>query len=388
MIISYFPFLIISLACLLNIFSYGYLPNFLFEGFIFVQSVFIYLLSFSTKLKYGLTNSIIIFLLINLIFLLIASLAQLSIYPISRFVGLLLGITSFYFLGNNISKKQFFLFIRFLSLCCYFGILISFLTGDFTIYQFSGFFENANNFGRFFSYFFVIFSGFLLKYRREISQSFSIQLYLLIALSFGLLTVSSARAAIGASLLPLVFYLLFICFSRLKLFIQKRKKSDFQYLIFTFFIIAIVIVIGIFYFQFVNTKSVFKTLQRGDYTGGRVILWSLTLTQLSNWGIDLLGSKDNFLEFFGGDPHSTYLNFALKNGIIPSISYFLGLLAIISRNTFLSLKNSANNYLLVYFLSIQIFSYWVFESANSILPFWLIFFFLAYERRENKKLLI
>ena len=125
-------------------------------------------------------------------------------------------------------------------------------------------------------------------------------------------------------------------------------------------------------------------LQRGDFTGGRLIIWNLTLNQITNWGIDLTECKRCFLEFFGMDPHSTYLNFALQNGLIPSVIFFTSLFFSIIKITLISNYKLINKYYFVYFLSIQTFTYWIFESANALLTFWLIFFFLAYESRENK----
>ena len=262
------------------------------------------------------------------------------------------------------------------------GLFLSLYTQKINIFQYSGFFSNPNNFGRFFSYFFVIFSSFLIKFRKDIKLFFSLQIYTVIFGSFILMSFSSARAAIASSILPFILYLFFIFFNKIKLFLLKKRKSDFQALIIIIAIILLLVFVGKYYYDFVNTKSIFKILQRGDFTGGRIIIWNLTLEQISNWG-GTQSSASNFLEFFGGDPHNTYLNFALSNGLIPAIFYFLSLFYSIFRSTFFESKNKGN-YLIVYCLSITTFSYWMVESANTILLFWLIFFFLAFEKKENK----
>ena len=381
--INIIPLLFISVASFLNIFSYGYLPNILFEGFILIQSIFIYFISLYYKLSYKLSNSINKFLVVNLFFLIISSIFQSSFYSISRSIALVFGVTSFYFLGANISKKHLFLFIKFLIFCFYLGVLLCLVSEKISIYQYTGFFNNPNHLGRFFSYFFVIFLTFLLKYKRDIPQLFSFQISLIILGSFLFLSFSQARAAILSALLPFLLYFLYKLFSKIKLFFKKKRKKDLYYLFMLCLGIMLVISLGIYYFDFVNTKSIFKILQRGDYSGGRLIIWSLTLSQITPWGIDIYGTKNNFLEFFGSGSHSTYLNFALKNGLIPSIVYFVSLFSLIFRETLLKINNKKGNFLFVYFLSINTFSYWIFESANSILPFWLIFFFMAYEKKEN-----
>ncbi len=374
--------LLVSIASFLNIFSFGYLPNFLFEGFILVQSIFTYFLSISSRKKYKLPHSISYFLIINFIFLLIASLVQSSFYPISRSIALSLGITSFYFLGDNISKKKIFLFIQFLTICFFVGLFLSLYSENLVIFQYRGFFKNPNNLGRFFSYFFIIFFPFLIKFRKEINLLFSIQIYTVIIGSFVFMSFSSARAAILSSILPIVLYLICLFFKKIKILWVKKRKSDLKVLIAVVFFIFILIICGKFYYDFVNTKSVFKILQRGDFTGGRIMIWNFTIAQISNWGVANPGAN-NFLEYIGNDPHNTFLNFALMNGLIPAIFYFLSLFYLILKETFFQKKNKFN-YLFVFSLSIATFSYWMFESANAILPFWLIFFFLAFEKKENK----
>ncbi len=384
MAVNIIPLFFISVASFLNIFSYGYFPNILFEGFVLIQSFFIYFISLYYKLSYKLSKSINKFLVVNLFFLILSSIFQSSFYSISRSIALIFGVTSFYFLGANISKKHLFLYIKFFIFCFYLGVFLCLISEKISIYQYTGFFNNPNNLGRFFSYFFVVFFAFLLKYKKEIPQLFSFQIYFIILVSFLFLSFSQARAAILSALLPFLLYFLYKLFIKSKLFFEKKRKRDLYSLFILSLGILLVIALGIYYFEFVNTKSVFKLLQRGDYSGGRLIIWSLTLSQITPWGINISGTKNDFLEFFGGnDPHSTYLNFALNNGLIPSIVYFLSLFSLIFSQTLLKIINKKGNYLFVYFLSINTFIYWIFESANSILPFWLIFFFMAYEKREN-----
>ena len=383
MIVNIFPLFFISIASFLNIFSYGYLPNILFESFILIQSIFIYLLSFSYKINFKLPNSIKKFLFVNFFFLLISSIIQTAFFPISISFALFLGVTSFYVLGLNISKKHLFLFIKFLICCFYFGVFLCLISERISLYQYTGFFGGPNNLGRFFSYFCIIFSGFLIKYQKDITYFFAFQNYLAILISFFFLSISFSRTAIVASLLPFIFYFLYRLILKFKLFLSTKRKKDFYSIVSGLLIMLIIVILGIYYYEFVSSKTVFKLLQRGDASGGRFLIWAATLQQISNWGIDLYGTKLEFLEFIGGEPHNTYLNFALKNGAIPSIVYYSSLVFTIISETLFKKNNREGNYLFVFILSIYIFVYFMFETASSILPFWLIFFFLAYEKREN-----
>ena len=253
------------------------------------------------------------------------------------------------------------------------------------MFQYSGFFENPNQLGRLFSYFLVVFGAFMIKYKKEISFALSIQYYLIIFLSFVLRTSSSSRGSILTSLFPFIIYFLYFIFLKFKKFTKYKRKKDFVNLLILLTIALILILIGFNYYELVNSKSVFKVLQRGDFTGGRIIIWDITLSQITNWGVDLLKS-DNLLEYAGFDVHSTYLNFALRNGLIPSIVFFVTLFLSLLKIIFKSNFKFINNYFFVYVLSLQIFSYWILESAFNILPFWLVFFFLAYET-VNKKVI-
>ena len=110
------------------------------------------------------------------------------------------------------------------------------------------------------------------------------QIYSVILGSFILMSFSSARGAIAASILPFILYLFFVFFNKIKIFLLKKRKSDLKALIIITVVILFLIVLGKYYYDFVNTKSIFKMLQRGDITGGRLIIWGLTIEQISNWG--------------------------------------------------------------------------------------------------------
>ena len=125
-------------------------------------------------------RSLNFFLILNLFFLSLASLAQYSLYPLTRGIGLVLGVTSFYYLGRNLPKKYFLLFIKFLAFCFYLALILCLFSKTPRLFQYTGFFENPNQLGRLFSYFLVIFGAFMIKYKREISLALSIQYYLII----------------------------------------------------------------------------------------------------------------------------------------------------------------------------------------------------------------
>ena len=122
--IKFLLFGLISLLSFFNIFSYGYLPTIFFEGVLLFESLVIFVLSKLTRYKYKMPITLSFFLILNLFFLSLASLAQYSLYPLTRGIGLVLGVTSFYYLGRNLPKKYFLLFIKFLAFCFYLALIL------------------------------------------------------------------------------------------------------------------------------------------------------------------------------------------------------------------------------------------------------------------------
>tara|TARA_R110000823_G_scaffold255202_1_gene377296 strand:+ start:537 stop:1703 length:1167 start_codon:yes stop_codon:yes gene_type:complete len=257
--------------------------------------------------------------------------------------------------------------------------LFSFYSG-FSLYRFSGLFDNPNGMGRFAAWTTLVCLLYLFVAPRFWKTKFIIFLsIILFLLSVVFLLASNSRLSIGS--LGISVFSVFSLAGVRQLLLLKLKKSSvyklFFCFLFLFFCFFVFYKIGLF------DSLVYKflaTSERGDFSQGRFSRWSDAIPYLSWFG----RGHEIYKNATVSEVHSNYIGQVLVYGWVPTLTIYFVFLYMFFRSFFVFILTGFFGYLLSFGFFVFYFFYGIFETGFAILPVYLAIFFLGFSDRSMK----
>ena len=348
---------------------------------------FITLIVYSSILQFGNVINFKIFevsIVLSMLFYLFFCKITFSKLIFVLYIPLLISSVLSSFYSNDLIAQSTFLFYFFSILLCYglgvilgdrgilnflnsyifINIIIHFLGFlNFSLYNFSGIFENSNMYGLFCSFSFIFI--FLVHLYNDYNKK--IYYYLFLFLNFFGIIFSTSRSSFVLMLFILIVGLIF-----------KNKN------LFKFIMVRLIPLIGLVYLvdylgylDSLWDKS--KNLE-GDYSNGRLDLWVSALDRIQVYG---LGSN-----YSGGGlaVHNNYLNLALVFGYPVSLAFIFFWISILFFLIYMYFKTKNNNYIICILLCIFCLVYWFFEVGSAYFYVWMFFVYWGYTSHIINKL--
>lgn len=357
------------LVFFLNTLQFGILRDTPLFQFSILLSIF-YLL-FKKKIFYPIP-----YRLLNLIIIFTSVLSLLISHDIYNFFSYLFFIASavsVYLLGATFSESSIKTFLKFFALLSFSFSLLSLIPG-FTLYRFSGFFDNPNGMGRFAAWTALFFILYIYLTPKTMKSKFiNIINYSGLLLSLILLIGSNSRLSLISFLLSSLSIPAFL-FLRSIFYLRIRKRS-----IFNFIFLTIALALTLYALLKVGflDSMIFKfttTMENGDFSQGRFSRWENAQHYFS-----FFGSGHEIYENSGlKEVHSNYIGQLVIYGLIPTLSLY-SFIFFMSLRSFIKYMS---NLFWGYGVSFSFFSFYlfysVFETGFAILPIYLAIYFLGF----------
>ena len=286
---------------------------------------------------------------------------------------------------DNIKKIIFgIIFVNFIV------VITSFIIETYTIYRYTGIFDNSNSAGRVLGYILVISMAYLIFFKKSHQQKILISILILLTLI--LLIATNSRTPLAISFLS-VFILMYV--DRFKKnknifrYINVKNSVRFLYLLSPFLIIFYILNYyvdsgtDVFPSLYENFKYQFERNPGSYGTSDRITRWQYALSEYYSF----FGSSEyNNIAYSRIEVHNNYLSHALKFGLIPAISFHLLPIIIFFKSLIRIIKYKINEASISLVLSFYLILYYMFETSTLITPFWILLLFEAlFLASDNKK---
>lgn len=368
---------ILILGCLIsfvsNIVQFGIVRGYpLFQVSIFIL---FFCLVFKLRLKlYSLTIAPI-FMVIFFAFL--SFLINENLYNLLSYVFFSFSVLVLYIAGTRFEvcflKRLALAFL----LISFFIILISLF--DFTFYRYQGLFDNPNGMGRFAAWTallsMLVFSFFPKEVVSRKGQFFTSFVFFISIIS---LLASNSRLSL-ISLLGTALVVFILLFFRSLILMRMKNRSLVRILLYvSIFLFFLLVFYKLGFFDSVFYKII-ETLERGDFTQGRVLRWELAIPYMS-WfgrGHDVYQSTGLY------EVHSNYVSQVLIFGWVSAASVYFLLFYMYLRSFLNWIATGHFGYLLSFSFFTFYFVYGIFETGFVILPIYLAILFLGFADKER-----
>ena len=254
------------------------------------------------------------------------------------------------------------------------AFMIFSLSEGFSIYRFSGFFDNPNGMGRFAAWTMLISLLSILVLPNYCKSKVSVTFFVFTAsLSCVLLLASNSRLSIGSLVFSFLATSLLYIFRRVLLLSFRRSSlyKAFWGLLLFFCLTFVLYKFGFFddlIFKFAST------LDSGDFTQGRTARWEDALPYLSLFG----QGHDIYSRSGLSEVHSNYIGQVLVFGWISAIAIYTLIFFMFFKSMYCFLASGFYGYIMAFALFCFYFFYSLFETGFAILPIYLAIFFLGF----------